>query len=78
MSAMEVIEAVKTMSPSERERVRSVLDSISGNRPAGKKEDDEAFLRSAGGWSGLVDADALIRDIYCDRLISTRPEPSTL
>lgn len=37
--------------------------------------DDEAFLRSKGGWKGLIDADKLIRDIYEDRLINTREEP---
>ncbi len=37
--------------------------------------DDEAFLRSAGSWKGLVDAEALIRSIYADRLIDTREEP---
>ncbi len=37
--------------------------------------DAEAFRRSAGGWKGLVDAEELIRNIYADRLISTRPEP---
>ena len=37
--------------------------------------DDEAFLRSKGGWKGLTDAERLIRDIYEDRLIETREEP---
>jgi predicted DNA-binding antitoxin AbrB/MazE fold protein len=37
--------------------------------------DDEAFLRSAGSWEGLIDADKLIRDIYEDRLINTREPP---
>ena len=37
--------------------------------------DREAFLRSAGGWKGTIDAEALIRNIYADRLLSTRPEP---
>ena len=37
--------------------------------------DLEAFRRSAGGWKGTVDADALIRNIYADRLILTRSEP---
>ena len=32
--------------------------------------DFEAFRRSAGGWKGLVDAEALIWNIYADRLIS--------
>jgi predicted DNA-binding antitoxin AbrB/MazE fold protein len=31
--------------------------------------------RSAGGWKDLIDAEALKRNIYADRLISTRPEP---
>jgi hypothetical protein len=37
--------------------------------------DKEAFRRSAGGWKGTVDAEALIKNIYEDRLISTRPVP---
>jgi predicted DNA-binding antitoxin AbrB/MazE fold protein len=37
--------------------------------------DDEAFLRSAGSWGGLVDAEKLIESIYADRLIDTREEP---
>jgi len=39
------------------------------------ERDFDAFVRSAGGWKGTIDADALIRDIYADRLVSTRPEP---
>jgi predicted DNA-binding antitoxin AbrB/MazE fold protein len=35
----------------------------------------EVFRRAAGAWKDTVDAEALIRDIYADRLISTRPEP---
>ena len=31
--------------------------------------------RSAGGWKGLVDAEELKRNIYADRLVSTRPAP---
>ena len=38
-------------------------------------EDVEAFHRSAGSWKGTIDAERLIRDIYNDRLISTRPAP---
>jgi predicted DNA-binding antitoxin AbrB/MazE fold protein len=34
--------------------------------------DFEAFARAAGGWKGTIDAEKLIRDIYADRLISTR------
>lgn len=38
-------------------------------------EDREAFRCAAGGWKGTIDADTLIRNIYADRLLSTRPEP---
>ena len=38
--------------------------------------DHEAFQRSAGKWKGTLDAEALIRNIYADRLISTRPAPA--
>lgn len=37
--------------------------------------DDEAFLRSAGSWKGLVDAEKLIENIYADRLIDSREKP---
>ena len=35
----------------------------------------DGLRRSAGGWKGLIDADALIDNIYSDRLVSTRPVP---
>lgn len=37
--------------------------------------DPEAFRRAAGSWKGTIDAKELIKNIYEDRLISTRPEP---
>ncbi len=39
------------------------------------ERDFEAFRRAAGGWKGTIDAETLIRNIYADRLVSTRPEP---
>ena len=39
------------------------------------KECGGGLERSAGGWKGLIDAEELKRNIYADRLISTRPEP---
>ncbi len=35
----------------------------------------EALRATAGGWKGLIDAEELKRNIYADRLITTRPEP---
>ncbi len=37
--------------------------------------DFAAFRRAAGAWKGTVDAEALIRDIYANRVLATRPEP---
>jgi predicted DNA-binding antitoxin AbrB/MazE fold protein len=37
--------------------------------------DFEAFRKSAGSWRGLVNAERLIRNIYRDRLVSTRTRP---
>ena len=39
------------------------------------KEGGGGLARSAGGWKGLLDAEELKRNIYADRLLSTRPEP---
>ncbi|MCK4475447.1 MAG: antitoxin family protein [Methanophagales archaeon] len=33
-----------------------------------------ALRATAGGWRGLIDAEELKRNIYADRLISTRPK----
>jgi predicted DNA-binding antitoxin AbrB/MazE fold protein len=41
--------------------------------PAPSRED--TFAACAGGWKGLIDAEKLIKDIYQDRLISTRKIP---
>ena len=41
---------------------------------AGPK-DLERSRRAAGSWKGIIDAEELIRNIYADRLLSTRPEP---
>lgn len=38
--------------------------------------DPQAFQRSAGQWKGTLDAEALIRNIYADRLVPTRPVPN--
>jgi predicted DNA-binding antitoxin AbrB/MazE fold protein len=40
--------------------------------------DREAFLRSKGGWKGLIDADEFIRNVYESRLLNTRREEPKL
>jgi predicted DNA-binding antitoxin AbrB/MazE fold protein len=54
--------------PEGKEVMITILDTPT-------EADIEASKRAAGGWKGLVDADTLIRNIYADRLIQTRPEP---
>src|SRR5712692_3421799 len=49
-----------------------VLVTISQAVPAA---DMDAMRRAAGSWKGMVDADALIANIYADRLVATRPSP---
>jgi predicted DNA-binding antitoxin AbrB/MazE fold protein len=51
---------------------KEVLVTIIGVSPQGNRD---AFRRAFGKWKGTIDADALIRNIYADRRISTRPEP---
>lgn len=46
-----------------------------GRSKAPERADDAAFLRSFGSWKDTIDAEKLIRDIYNDRLINTRPVP---
>jgi predicted DNA-binding antitoxin AbrB/MazE fold protein len=43
--------------------------------PVPARRTGEGLRRSFGSWKGTIDAEKLIRDIYEDRLISTRPEP---
>ncbi|HGJ64544.1 TPA: DUF104 domain-containing protein [bacterium] len=35
---------------------------------------EDGLDRSFGGWKGLIDADEFLKNVYADRLISTRPE----
>jgi hypothetical protein len=71
--------------------VKGTLLAMSGNvnRPDGKagtvtllavpsREDREAFRAAAGAWKGTIDAEALIRNLDNDRLLSTRPETPSM
>jgi hypothetical protein len=63
---LELIEATEL--PEGKEVTITILEGPT-------EHDVEASRRAAGGWRGLVDAEALIRNIYADRLLQTRPEP---
>jgi predicted DNA-binding antitoxin AbrB/MazE fold protein len=54
--------------PEGREVTVTILDVPSAH-------DLDAFDRAAGGWKGSVDTKKLLKNIYADRLVSTRPKP---
>jgi len=43
--------------------------------PSGTERTAESLKNSFGGWKGLVDAEELKKNIYKDRLVSTRLKP---
>jgi len=51
------------------------LVSVLRTRKVSEEERDKAFLNAAGKWKDTVNADELIKNIYEDRLTSTRKEP---
>ena len=65
-----VLEPLDAVDLKEGEEVKVIIVQ----RPQGKGM-LEALRASAGGWKELIDAEELKRNIYADRLISTRPEP---
>jgi tRNA(fMet)-specific endonuclease VapC len=81
--------AVKPLKRKLRARVRGSSLELLDPKPAALRDGDEvtvtlsqkrkpnlaALRRAAGSWKGHVDADALIENIYRDRLIQSRPVP---
>jgi predicted DNA-binding antitoxin AbrB/MazE fold protein len=64
-----MLEPLETLNLSEGKEVTVTILDVPSAR------DVDAFRRSAGGWKGTIDAEELIKNIYADRFISTRPEP---
>jgi predicted DNA-binding antitoxin AbrB/MazE fold protein len=63
-----MLEPLETLNlPEGKEVTVTILDMPAAG-------DVDAFRRSAGGWKGTIDAEELIKNIYADRLIATRPE----
>ena len=64
-----VLEPLERMDlPEGKEVVISVVTVV-------EDPDEEAFLRSAGSWEGLINAEEFIRQVYEDRLLNSREEP---
>ena len=68
-----VLEPLEALDLKEGEEVKVLITE----RPQGKGMIN-ALRASAGGWKGLIEAEELQRNIYADRLISTRPEPKLI
>jgi predicted DNA-binding antitoxin AbrB/MazE fold protein len=64
-----VIEPMEKIDIAEGKEITITIIEIPSTR------EKDAFEKSAGGWKGTIDAEKLIKDIYEDRLISTRNEP---
>lgn len=65
-----VIEPLENLDFEEGEELKIVVLSSSKG-----KSILEVLRSTAGGWKGLIDAEKLKKNIYSDRLISSRPEP---
>ena len=63
-----VIEPLEELGLTEGEEITVTITET----PKRSRKND-GVTKSAGGWKGLIDAEKLKRDIYNDRLISTRP-----
>jgi hypothetical protein len=68
----------KELSEALQEAVTLYLDRSASTEANGVQDSEnkreQAFLRAAGAWADM-DTDALLEEIYMQRLRSTRPEP---
>ncbi len=64
---------IKPLEKIDIDEGKEITITIREVRASPKKED--VLETTAGGWKGLIDAEELKKNIYADRLISTRSEP---
>ena len=62
--------ALVPLEPLDLKEGKEVTVSIEDVRPPGK-----ALHVVAGAWKGTHDPEELLRNIYSDRLVNSRPEP---
>lgn len=70
-----VLELLEKVELPEGKEVSVTILETPAPRDTEKKGMLEALRATAGGWDGLVDGEALKRNIYANRLVATRPEP---
>lgn len=67
-----VIKPLEKVEFQEGEEFTVIIDETS--KKSKRKNFRDALKATAEGWKGLIDAEELKRNIYADRLISTRPD----
>ena len=67
-----MIEPLEKVDIREGEEIVISISKAPSKRP--KKSFSDALKKTAGTWKDLVDCDELVKNIYNDRLIMTRPE----
>jgi predicted DNA-binding antitoxin AbrB/MazE fold protein len=70
-----VLELLDPVDLPEGKEVSVTILEMSASRDTEKNGMIEALRATAGGWEGLIDGEALKRNIYADRLVATRPVP---
>ena len=63
------------LEPLDLEEGKVVVVSIEDARSPDKAI--RSLRMAAGAWKGTHDPEELLRNIYCDRLVNSRPEPKT-
>ena len=59
----------------EEGAVVSVSVSVEAAAAGGEDQVSNAPMRAVGAWKGTHDPEVLLRNIYADRLLNSRPEP---
>ena len=67
-----VIEPLEKVDIREGEEI--VISILKAPSKRAKKSFSEALEKTLGGWKDLIDCDELIKNVYNDRLIGTRPQ----
>lgn len=67
-----MIEPLEKVDVREGEEIVISISKAPSKRP--KRRVSDALKKTAGTWKDLVDCDELIKNVYNDRLITTRPE----
>lgn len=62
---------IDELSDEEKKKLLRYIESLKAKE---HKKTIETLSRTAGAWKNLIDSERLKKNIYADRLISTRPK----